>query len=190
MSKHLSCIHAKLLQPCPILCHLMDYSLPDSTVHGILQATILESYASPCSRGSWKPRDGTQVSCIEGGFFTVWATWEVTSVNCFQRLIMNFILEMWPSLGRWWGSHPKQEACFGKHSMCRWVFWCILLFFCMECSGVKMCNEKGKYLMYGAYNICGTFLQFWLCEVFFTFQLLPLLCLLGFLGIHNEGPVI
>ena len=53
-----------------------------------------------------------------------------------------------------------------------------------------MCNEKGKYLMYGAYNICGTFLQFWLCEVFFTFQLLPLLCLLGFLGIHNEGSVI
>ena len=168
----------------------MDYSLPDSTVHGILQATILESYASPCSRGSWKPRDGTQVSCIEGGFFTVWATWEVTSVNCFQRLIMNFILEMWPSLGRWWGSHPKQEACFGKHSMCKWVFWNILLFLCMECSGVKMCNEKGKYLMYGAYNICGTFLQFWLCEVFFTFQLLPLLCLLGFLGIHNEGSVI
>jgi len=71
VSKHLSCIHVKLLQPCPILCHLMDYSLPDSTVHGILQATILESYASPCSRGSWKPRDGTQVSCIEGGFFTV-----------------------------------------------------------------------------------------------------------------------
>ena len=107
-----------------------------------------------------------------------------------QKLHMNFILEMWPSLGRWWGSHPKQEACFGKHSMCKWVFWHILLFLCMECSGVKMCNEKGKYLMYGAYNICGTFLQFWLCEVFFTFQLLPLLCLLGFLGIHNEGPVI
>ena len=94
------------------------------------------------------------------------------------------------SLGRWWGSHPKQEACFGKHSMCKWVFWNILLFFCMERSGVKMCNEKGKYLMYGAYNIWGTFLQFWLCEVFFTFQILPLLCLLCFLGIHTEGPVI
>ena len=44
-----------------------------SEVHteGHIKATILESYASPCSRGSWKPRDGTQVSCIEGGFFTV-----------------------------------------------------------------------------------------------------------------------
>ena len=168
----------------------MDYSLPDSTVHGILEARILESYASPCSRGSLQPRDGTQVSCIEGGFFTVWATWEVASVNCFQKLNMNFLLEMWPSLGRWWGSHPKQEACFGKHSMCKWVFWNILLFFCMERSGVKMCNEKGKYLMYGAYNIWGTFLQFWLCEMSFTFQILPLLCLLCFLGIHTEGPVI
>ena len=46
-------------------------SAEKTTVHGILEARILESYASPCSRGSSQPRDGTQVSCIEGGFFTV-----------------------------------------------------------------------------------------------------------------------
>jgi len=42
----------------------------DYTVHGILQARILEWVAFPFSRGSSQPRDGTQVSHIAGGFFT------------------------------------------------------------------------------------------------------------------------
>ena len=42
----------------------------------ILQARILEWIAVPFSRGSSQPRDGTQVSCITGRFFTSWATWE------------------------------------------------------------------------------------------------------------------
>ena len=43
---------------------------------GILQARILEWVAMPSSRGSSSPRDRTQVSCIAGRFFTVWATRE------------------------------------------------------------------------------------------------------------------
>ena len=43
---------------------------------GILQARILEWVAMPYARGSFQPRDRTQVSCIAGGFFTVWATRE------------------------------------------------------------------------------------------------------------------
>ena len=43
---------AKLLPLCPILCDTMDYSLPGSTIHGILQARILEWIAMPSSRGS------------------------------------------------------------------------------------------------------------------------------------------
>ena len=35
-------MHAKLLQSCPTLCDSMDHSLPGSSVHGILQARILE----------------------------------------------------------------------------------------------------------------------------------------------------
>ena len=50
------------------LCDPMDY-----TVHGILQARILEWVAFPFSRGSSQPRDQTQVSHIAGGFFTSWA---------------------------------------------------------------------------------------------------------------------
>ena len=48
-----------------------DRSSPGSSVHGILQATILEWVAIPFSRGSSCPRDATQVSCIAGRFFTI-----------------------------------------------------------------------------------------------------------------------
>ena len=47
----------------------MDCSPPDSSVHGILQARILEWVAMPFSRGSSPPRDQIQVSCIAGTFF-------------------------------------------------------------------------------------------------------------------------
>ena len=55
----------------------MDYSLPDSSVHEILQARILEWVAISFSRGSSRPRDRTQVSFIVGRFFTVGTTREV-----------------------------------------------------------------------------------------------------------------
>ena len=42
----------------------------DYTVHGTLQARILEWVAFPFARGSSRPRDSTQVSHIAGGFFT------------------------------------------------------------------------------------------------------------------------
>jgi len=44
---------------------------PGSSVHGILQARILECIAIPFFRGSSQPRDQTQVSCIAGRFFTL-----------------------------------------------------------------------------------------------------------------------
>ena len=47
----------------------LDYSLPGSSVHEILQPRILEWVAIPFFRGSSRPRDQTQVSCIAGGFF-------------------------------------------------------------------------------------------------------------------------
>ena len=46
------------------------------TIHGILQARILEWVTFPFSRGSSQPRDWNQVSCIAGRFFTIWATRE------------------------------------------------------------------------------------------------------------------
>ena len=49
----------------------MDHSLPGSSVHGILQARILEWVTIPFSRGSPRPRDQIQVSFIIEGFFTI-----------------------------------------------------------------------------------------------------------------------
>ena len=56
---------------CPTLCHPMDCSLPGSSVHGILQARILQWVAIPFSRRSSRPWDQTQVSCIAGRSFSV-----------------------------------------------------------------------------------------------------------------------
>ena len=66
----------KVSQSCPTLCDLMDYSLPASSVSGILQTSILEWVIVLFSRGSSQPRDWTQVSCIAGRLFTIWATKE------------------------------------------------------------------------------------------------------------------
>ena len=51
------------------LCNPLDSSPPGSSVHGILQARIVEWVAIPFSRGSSQPRDQTQVSWIAGRFF-------------------------------------------------------------------------------------------------------------------------
>ena len=58
------CEHAKSLQLCPTLWDSMDCSPPDSSVHGILQARILEWVAIPSFRRTSQPRDWTLVSCI------------------------------------------------------------------------------------------------------------------------------
>ena len=51
-------------QLCPTLCDPTDCILPGSTVHGILQARILEWVTIPLSRGSSLPRDRTRVSNV------------------------------------------------------------------------------------------------------------------------------
>ena len=55
---------------CKTLCDPMDCRLPGSSIHGILQARILEWVAMPFCRRSSCPRYQTLVSCITGGFFT------------------------------------------------------------------------------------------------------------------------
>ena len=65
-----ACTHAKLLQLCPTLCHAMDCSPPDSSVHGILQARMVEWVAISSFSGSSWPRDRTRGSWIAGSFFT------------------------------------------------------------------------------------------------------------------------
>ena len=58
------CIHAKSLQSTQTLWDPMDCSPTGSSVHGVLQARILEWVTMPSFRGSSQPRDGTFVSYV------------------------------------------------------------------------------------------------------------------------------
>ena len=72
-------IHAKSLQSCPALCDHMDCSLPGSSLHGILQARILE-WVAMSSLGNLPNLGIEPVSLMSpalvGGFFTLSTTWE------------------------------------------------------------------------------------------------------------------
>jgi len=81
--------YVKVTQSCLTLWDPMDY-----TVHGILQARILEWVAFPFSRESSQPRDQTQASHIAGGFFTSWATgeahrWGATKPACVRSQLLH-----------------------------------------------------------------------------------------------------
>ena len=67
---------SEVSQSCLTLCDPVDCSPPGSSVHGILQARILEWVAISFSRASSQPRDQTQVSCIAGRHFNLWTSRE------------------------------------------------------------------------------------------------------------------
>ena len=58
-------------------CEPMNCNLPGFSIHGIFQARILEWVVISFSRRSSRPGDWTQVSCIVGRCFTIWATREL-----------------------------------------------------------------------------------------------------------------
>ena len=77
---HRLAVCAKSLQMCPTLCEPVDCSLPGSSIHGILQARILEWVAMPSSRDlpdlGIEPTSLT-TPALAGRFFTIRVTWEV-----------------------------------------------------------------------------------------------------------------
>ena len=113
-------IHGFLLVPLVLvaqswqLCHPMDCSLPGSSVHGIVQARILEWVAILFSRGSSQPSNWTGLSLIAGRFFTIWATNSRAGCNHFQdrqrKLVISAICSdasgiLWPQgfrIERFW----------------------------------------------------------------------------------------
>ena len=97
-------VKVKVIQPCPISCHPIDY-----TVHGILQARILEWLAVPFSRGSLQPRDQTPVSHIAGRFFTSRATWKPKNTGVGSLSLLQWIF-------------LTQKLKWGL-LYCRWIFY-------------------------------------------------------------------
>ena len=91
----------KVCQSYPTLCDPKDCSLPDSSVHGIFQARILEWEAVPFSRESSQSRDWTQVSCIAGGFFTSEPPGKPKKPGVGSLYLLQ---ETFPNQGSNWGS--------------------------------------------------------------------------------------
>ena len=97
---HIIWSKVKVAQSCPSLCDHMHCSLPGYSVHGILQARILEWVAISSFKGSSWPWDQTWVSCIAGRFFTIWTTRDAP-MACYSALKRNKIgsfVVMWMDL--------------------------------------------------------------------------------------------
>ena len=80
------CLCMLVIWSCSTVLNPIDCSLPGSFVCGIFQARILEWPAISFTRGSSQPRDQTQVSCIAGRLFTIWATREAMFYSGIQQI--------------------------------------------------------------------------------------------------------
>ena len=103
-------------QTCPTLCNLVAFSLPGSSVHGILQARILEWAAFSFSRGSYWLSDWTQVSCITGRFFTIWDTRAGYFVNLLTVVLVFFFFFFWYYISRRGLEMLQPNAAIGDSS--------------------------------------------------------------------------
>ena len=120
-------------------CDPMDCSLPGSSVHGIFQARILERVAISFSRGSSRPRDQTQVSCMmlyrlsyQGSPIwevTVTYTYWVCACTCVVCAHMYVCLHWGPkgsrrvqSLKRIWLCSLREEPGIKKSTSNGWPF--------------------------------------------------------------------
>ena len=83
---------AKSLQLYPTLCDPLGCSPPGSSIHGFLQARVLEWVAMPSSRGTSQPRDQTHISYISciGRIFTTRAAWETLFNSSSSRLFLGW----------------------------------------------------------------------------------------------------
>ena len=84
-------------------CDPPDCSLPDSSMHGILQTRTLELVAISFSRGSSRPRNRTQVFCTGGILFVHWATEEAKYINQHNHVSITLIYKsrFWAGFDLW-----------------------------------------------------------------------------------------
>ena len=114
------------VQLCPILCNPMDCGPPESSVHGIFQARILEWVVISSSRGSSWPRDRTRaswVSCIGRRILYHYATWEVLNIKMptllkFQSPLSTKSELLWAEPERHFDHQGSWEKLPGQCSSC------------------------------------------------------------------------
>ena len=121
---------SEVTQPCPTLCDPMDCSLPVFSVHGILQARILEWVTISFSRGSFQLRDRTRVSCIGGRHFNLWATREAPFLRVVASNLFRILINLFSKMGlltrqNMW---TLDYSCTHLNTLCllcmvEYVFW-------------------------------------------------------------------
>ena len=84
-----------LTQLCPTLCDPINWSSPGSSVHGILQASILEWVAIFSSRGSSQPRDWTHVSCVSWTGRHILYHWVIWEDHEQERHLHKWTFPLW-----------------------------------------------------------------------------------------------
>ena len=121
---------AKSLQSCLTHCDPVDCSPPGCSIHGILQAWILERVALPSSRGSSRPRDQTHIS----KHLLVWSNKQHFAQLLPGRVGVDFVgLSPLPSVSEDWRchapcpslqNHPVQWA---RPSLLKFTEWSCML---------------------------------------------------------------
>ena len=114
-------------QSCPTLQDPMDCCPPGSSVHGVLQASILEWVAISSSRGSSRPRDQTCISCIScisRRFFTTSATWETLNMCLVTQSCPTLcdIMNCSPPGSSVHGDSPGKNIGVGCHAPLQGIF--------------------------------------------------------------------
>ena len=117
--------------------HVWLFATPGFSVHGIFQARVLEWVAISFSRRSSRPRDWTQISCIVGRCFTVWATREVFFLANSQPTPRHLskpsqdqqscLATQWLTTGAWASPAEIQRAPYTHRQyknvlVCHWCF--------------------------------------------------------------------
>ena len=129
-------VQVLVAQSCPILCDPIDCSLPGSSVHGILQARILEWVPIPFSRRSFWPRDWTKVACTAGRFFTVWVA---------RQALLHFIWlqsskgkELFYDMKIKGNSKFSVYKCLLKHNHAHLFPYCLQFLLCYNCRAEEL----------------------------------------------------
>ena len=135
---------AQSLQSCPTLYDPMNYSLPVSSVHGILQARILQCVAMPSSRESFDPgiEPVSFIFCIAGGFFTTeplgkprirYRAWQINLSCLFLTLSsVEFFFFFNEAVETLVVVLVKEECCASPYERVAFYLFIFLLYFTLQ----------------------------------------------------------
>ena len=139
-------MHAQSLQSCSIICNPMGCSPPGSSVHGILQARILEWVVTASSRRCSRPVDWTAyfVSSVLKAEFLLLSRWQSSS-RVLENFKTHFLKQIYVVFRN---VYTTSEELDNKESwvLKNWWFWIVMLEKAIEssldCKEIQPVNTK------------------------------------------------